>query len=97
MEFIFLGFFTALGKLIILWKLFGIPKALFFERSIDLFFTIGLPILFMGTFSGALLAVFSGLWLSLMLRCTALFVKPVAPNWWPSRWSNNSTPMNRRS
>lgn len=79
MEFVILGFFTALGKFIVLWKLFGIRHVLYFEKWVDLMFTIGLPILFLGTFSGALLAVFSGLWLSLILRCTALFIKPEAP------------------
>lgn len=79
MEFVILGFFTALGKLIVMWKLFGIARVLYFEKWVDLFFTIFLPMLFMGTFSGALLAVFSGLWLSLMLRCTALFIKPQPP------------------
>jgi len=87
MEFIILGFFTALGKYIILWKLFSLKKALYFEKWIDLFFTIGLPILFMGTFSGALLAVFSGLWLSLFLRFTALFVTPIPP----FKWMNKNT------
>lgn len=79
MEFVILGFFTALGKLLVLWKLFSISKVLWFEKWIDLFFTILFPLLFIGTFSGALLAVFSGLWLSLMLRCIGLFVRPVPP------------------
>lgn len=82
MEFVILGFFTALGKLLVLWKLFGISKVLWFEKWIDLFFTILFPLLFIGTFSGALLAVFSGLWLSLMLRCISLFVKPTPPFKW---------------
>lgn len=88
MEFVILGFFTALGKYIILWKLIGMPKILRIEKWVDLFFTIFLPMLFAGTFSGVLLAVFSGLWLSLMLRCTALFVKP-APSLFT--WKSRST------
>lgn len=82
MEFVILGFFTALGKLLVLWKLFSISKVLWFEKWIDLFFAVLLPLLFIGTFSGALLAVFSGLWLSLMLRCIGLFVKPAPPFKW---------------
>lgn len=83
MEFIILGALFAIGKLIVLIKLFSLKKLLWFEKYIDLFFTLILPILFFGTFSGALLAIFSGLWLSLLLRCCALFVKPEPPDLWP--------------
>lgn len=75
MEIIILSFFTALGKLILIHKVWTLQRALRYEKWIDLFFAILLPILFMGTFHGALLAVFSGLWLSVMLRISHLFVK----------------------
>lgn len=77
MEFVILGFFTALGKLVVLSKLFGVGKIVRLEKWLDVFFTFGLPLLLIGTFSGALLAIFSGLWFSLMLRIVALFIKPV--------------------
>lgn len=74
MEIVILSFFTALGKIIIISKVFTLAKALRYEKWIDLFFAVLLPILFFGTFHGALLAIFSGLWLSLMLRFSRLFV-----------------------
>jgi uncharacterized membrane protein SpoIIM required for sporulation len=81
MELVILGFFTAMGKLLVLHKLFTLSKVLYFEKWVDLFFTICLPILFMGTFSGAVLAVFSGLWLSGFLRIFAWFITPQQPHW----------------
>lgn len=94
MEFIILGLCTALGKFIVLSKVFGLPRIIWAEKFIDVLFAVVLPLLFLGTFSGAILAVFSGLWLSLILRITALFVKPQPPRWWPSR--KVSTPSRRK-
>lgn len=76
MEIIVLSIFTALGKFIVLWKVLGPGRMVRLEKWIDVVATIGLPLMFLGTFSGALLAVFSGLWLSLFLRVLALFKKP---------------------
>lgn len=76
MEFIVLGFFTALGKIILLSKLLGLGRMVRLEKWLDTLFAVVVPVLFIGTFSGAILAVFSGLWFSVMLRCIALFVKP---------------------
>lgn len=79
MEFIILGFFTALGKVLILAKLMGLGRMVWAEKFLDAFFALILPLLFLGTFSGAILAVFSGLWFTVMLRIIALFVKPLSP------------------
>jgi len=76
MHLIVLAFFTALGKFIVLWKLLGPGRMVRLEKWIDVLATFGLPILFIGTFSGAVTAIFSGLWLSIFLRILSLFVKP---------------------
>lgn len=67
MEFIILGFLLALGKFLLMCKFLPMKKVLWFDKWIDLFFTIVLPLCLAGTFSGAILAVCSGLWLSLIL------------------------------
>lgn len=100
MDTIILGFLFALGKIIVLHKVFGLPKVLWFEKWVDLFFTIILPILFMGTYSGAILAIFSGLWLSVLLRVSRLLVQPVRPDWlerWRPRQSENVGPYYRHT
>lgn len=85
MEFIVLGFFTALGKLLLLCKLIGIGRVVRLEKWLDALFTLVVPIFFIGTFSGALLAVFSGLWFTVLLRLIALFVKPKPLIQWPAK------------
>lgn len=92
MEIVILAALTALGKFIVLWKLLGPGRMVRLEKWIDLAATLLLPLLFLGTFSGALLAVFSGLWLSLYLRFLALFVKPtpLLP------WKKPASPSSRR-
>lgn len=81
MEFILLGFLLALGKFLLMVKFLPMKKVLYFDKWIDLFFTIVLPIVLMGTFSGAILAVMSGLWLSLMLLIAKRVIGCEAPNW----------------
>ena len=80
MEIIVLSFFTALGKVVLISKTVTLTKALRYEKWLDLFFAIVMPVLFLGTFHGAMLAAFSGLWFSLMLRMCHLFVKVPTPH-----------------
>jgi hypothetical protein len=73
MEIILIAFLLATGKFILICKFLPIRKVLRFDKYIDLFFTLVLPIAFYGTFSGMVTAVFSGLFLSLYLfiaKCT---------------------------
>lgn len=80
MEFIIIAFFTALGKLIILSKMMGLVRMVRYQVLLDIAFTFLMPLLFIGTFSGALVAVFSGLWFSAFLWFLSLFVTiPVRP------------------
>lgn len=79
MHLIIIGLMFATGKFLLMTKLFGLKHVLYYEKWIELFFAVVLPLLLIGTFSGAVLAALSGLWLTLMLRTCGLFVKPVNP------------------
>jgi len=73
-EFVLAGFFTALGILIILYKL-GIRRVLYWELVIDATLTIGIPFLFAGTYSGMMTAIFAGIFVSIALRATRLWFR----------------------
>lgn len=80
MEFIVISFFTALGKLIVLSKMMGIVRMVKYQVLLDIAFTFLVPILFIGTFSGAIVAVLSGIWFSGILWFLSLFVTvPIKP------------------
>ena len=80
MEIILLGFLFATGKFILICKFFPIRKVLYFDKWIDLFFTCIVPFMFSGTFSGAVTAIFSGLFLTLYLFIAKMVVGSQAPN-----------------
>jgi len=82
MEIIILALFTALTKLVVLGAILGgVAKMLWWTKAIDILMLFVLPALFYGTFSGMLLAIFSGLWLCLFLMILKTFIKPVPPSW----------------
>lgn len=89
METVILGFLFAVGKLIVISKVWGLPRALYFEKWIDVFFTLVLPLMFFGTYSGAILAIFSGLWLSVLLRIARIFISPITPDFILNRRNKN--------
>jgi hypothetical protein len=91
MEILLLAFLLACGKLILLVKFTPFRQVLFFDKWVDLFFTVVLPMAFYGTFSGMVTAVFSGLFLSLFLLIAKCFVKPVPPKWWPKKHDNETS------
>jgi uncharacterized membrane protein YkgB len=68
------GCLTAVGVFILLVKL-GLKNVLPFEVFIDVGVTIGLSILFKGTYSGLMAAIIGGITLSLLLTISKLFVK----------------------
>jgi hypothetical protein len=74
MEFILIAFLTATGKLIILSKMMGLVRMVKYQVLLDIAFTFLVPILFIGTFSGAIVAVLSGIWFSALLWFLSLFV-----------------------
>jgi hypothetical protein len=81
MEILVIAFLFATGKFLLLCKFLPMRKVLYFDKWIDLFFTIVLPIAFHGTFSGTITAIFSGLFLSLYLLIAKSVVGSEAPDW----------------
>ena len=59
-----IAFFTAIGYFIIVYKLLGRKKLVKTQLLWDILFTIGLPILFIGTFCGLATAVLAGVMFS---------------------------------
>jgi hypothetical protein len=66
MEILFISFIAALGYLIILCKLFSAEFVARTQLLWDVLFTIGVPLLFLGTFSGMATAFISGIVFSAM-------------------------------
>ena len=77
MEYIIISFLTATGKLIILCKLLGPGRCVKIQVWLDILFTFLVPILLIGTLGGAIIAVLSGIWFTVLLWFLSLFVKPV--------------------
>lgn len=72
MELIGLGFLTALGIYIILWKI-NIEFFARFHWQTDIAVSIGLAMLFYGTFVGVMTAVIAGIFISIFLLITRKF------------------------
>lgn len=81
MEIILLAFILSTTKFLLICKFLPLRKVLYFDKYIDLFFTVVLPIMFYGTFSGMVTAVLSGLFLSLYLLIAKLIVGTEPPSW----------------
>ena len=65
MSILSIAFFTAIGYFIIVYKMIGRKRLVQTQLLWDVLFTIGLPILFLGTFSGLATAVLAGVIFSL--------------------------------
>lgn len=68
LDFLIAGVLTAAGFLVVITKIWGITKVLYWEPLIDFGFTLMLPLLMMGSYSGMMTAIFAGLTLSLFLK-----------------------------
>jgi|TARA_Y100000593_G_C4177516_1_gene270287 hypothetical protein len=62
--------FTAVGYYIILYKSIGKKRLVKTQTFWDLLFTIGIPLLFIGTFSGLATAVIAGVIFSIFTSIT---------------------------
>ena len=60
-----ISFFTAIGYFFIMYKMLGREKLVKTQVLWDIVFTLGLPILFIGTFSGLATAVMAGVLFSI--------------------------------
>lgn len=96
MEILILSFLFATGKFILLCKFMPLRKVLYFDKWIDLFFTIAVPAMFYGTFSGMVTAVFSGLFLSLYLFIAKLIVGSEPPDFLKRHRSKGPLVLRRR-
>lgn len=66
MDLLIISFIAALGYLIILCKIFTPEFVARTQVVWDLAFTLGIPLLFLGTFSGMTTAFLAGIWFSAM-------------------------------
>jgi len=78
-SFIIAGLATAIGLLIIVFKI-GVRRVLYWEVPIDIILTLGIPFAFAGTFSGMMTAIFAGIFVSLALRATRLWFRVDDPD-----------------
>ena len=79
MEILTLAFFVSLAYLIIFLKMLGLKRAIRWQVLLDVLVTFGLPALFIGTFSGMVLAALAGLFLSIELFVLGLVVNFIEP------------------
>jgi hypothetical protein len=66
-EILILSFITAISYLVVITKIFGLGFVTRTQVLWDVLFTVGVPLLFTGTFSGMATGVLSGLMFSIML------------------------------
>lgn len=74
MEIILISAISATGSLILLSKIFTFRRIVKYQIVVDLILTIGLPMLFLGTFSGMATAFLAGVFVSTFLYFGRLFV-----------------------
>jgi len=79
MELVIFSFFSAFGIILLFTRTIGIRRTLKIRKPLDVITTLGLPILFIGTFAGMITAFFTGLWITLMTSILNMFFK--APKW----------------
>ena len=80
MEIILISFIAALGYLIILCKLFTPHFVARTQVLWDIVFTVGIPLLFLGTFSGMATAFLAGIWFSAMTAFLGMLNPPTKRN-----------------
>lgn len=65
MDILVLSIFTAIGYLLLSVKTLGLRRTIRWQVLLDIGFTAVLPMLFIGTFSGMMLAVLAGIFFTL--------------------------------
>ena len=79
MEIILISILASFGKLVVLIKLLGVNRVVKYSKVIDFVAIFIFPLLFLGTFSGAVTAVLSGVWLTFFLFILSVFFPYRAP------------------
>jgi hypothetical protein len=72
MDVLLISFITSLSYLIILSKVFSLSFVIRTQILWDVLFTFGVPMLFIGTYSGMVTGVLSGIMFTLMLSFVSL-------------------------
>jgi len=83
MEILFLSFLCALSYIIILCKIFSLTFIARTQLFWDVLFTLGVPFLFIGTFSGMSTAIITGVIFSMITFFLSILVgkqKPIVPS-----------------
>jgi len=76
MEIILFSFISALGLLLVLTRTIGLRRTLKIRKMLDVIVTFGIPVLFVGTFSGMITAFFTGLWFTILTCLLQVLVNP---------------------
>ena len=76
MEYVLLSLVCATSYLIILIKMIGIGNVVRFQLYLDIIFTLGSPLLFLGTYSGMMTAFISGVIFSTLTFIMGQYIKP---------------------
>ena len=79
MDILFLSFICSLSYVIILCKAMGISNVVRMQVPLEILFTFGLPVLFVGTFSGMATAFISGVMFSLVTFFLSVLVPKPKP------------------
>lgn len=78
MEIVILSFLSSLGILLVCTRTLGVTRVIKHRKLLDILVTFGMPILFVGTFSGMITAFFTGLWFTLETMLLAVIVPPIS-------------------
>lgn len=81
MEIITFALLTAIAKLWVLLVIFPAKNVAWAAPAIDVFVVFFLPIFFYGSYHALMIAIFSGLWLSVFLLGLRLLVGVERPKW----------------
>lgn len=79
MEIILFSLVSAVAVFVVMIKFMPFPVILYYQKWVDLIFTLLLPFLFWGTWIGMITAVFTGLFISIFLALATIFVTPKSP------------------
>ena len=97
MEIVILSFFSSIGILLVCTRTLGVNRVIKHRKLLDILVTFGLPILFMGTFSGIVTAFFTGLWFTLETVLLAVLVPPISSSYGNQEDRNNGVKGNPSS
>ena len=97
MEIIILSFFSSLGILLVCTRTLGVHRVIKHRKKLDILVTFGLPMLFIGTFSGMITAFFTGLWFTIKTILMALVIPKTFSSYGNQEDRRNDAKGNRSS